>query len=870
MRGERDKSRDRLMNEYAIGARLAARIVALRSRKIDVSPAVLETAANCSPLRELLLDRTIFDDPDVLSTDWLQERASEKDYTDPDLLRVSAAQEEDWRTIAFEDELLAERVEQEEESPAGQMVQTPENGPGLESPENLFEPEQVEQLKLAALTSQNPGDRIEALRKLVYAPADPGEKAGVFVRTLIDSAAEAPVRQEAVTCLKKIGFREELTDAVHRLFEADESDVLYSIRRLHDLLEEGDESEMGLALAVILQLFADSTSSRVLEELLQLITQSAPVLSGHDQKTQQFVRTALRNLNRFYPDLAAPLQKAIAACHKACPETVEELLWAETDRSHEPHVRGFILVLLCDLCSGGRSPIRLAEAAVEGILESDIPEQQRVQLRYALARFGEASVQAAHSKLTNTTGRRRAELVRLLDTLCSETDAGSEVINEAVDSVIDTLEVGDHHTRHCIVETSIIADERLNPRMKKRVTEELLGQISDFRLESTIDEISQTIEQLGPPAVEPLLSYVKRRYPREDADRPFRSLGKIAEKWHGQIEERHVQASISFCRDLMADPQAGRGSFIVPYACFTGYTDAGSSHFHDLLDQLKQLIGEAGFTYQSVEAMGILAGSPNADIQHQREIFQQFKSVLHMEGPEVQGRKYETEEGTVYEFGNEMMFDLQLLPKVLQGLKHIGTNSHIPQELRRELVSELLILWEGASHVRVVWGPGAMSSLIETICAVAACDETPGEMSARLGRSILRFLNKVKVVRSLGEICSRPATDPHIHQLCLETGEAMLGAWETCEEQDEERRAALLVSLGKLAANPGLDQDKPEVSNLRENILSALFRGLREDIQEVRGPLEMLSECPALSSDKRHSIKERLSRVSGLVRTETQ
>ena len=43
MRGERTSDRDALINRYGLSRRLAARVGALLSKKVDVSPTLLET-----------------------------------------------------------------------------------------------------------------------------------------------------------------------------------------------------------------------------------------------------------------------------------------------------------------------------------------------------------------------------------------------------------------------------------------------------------------------------------------------------------------------------------------------------------------------------------------------------------------------------------------------------------------------------------------------------------------------------------------------------------------------------------------------------------------------------------------------------------
>jgi len=207
-----------------------------------------------------------------------------------------------------------------------------------------------------------------------------------------------------------------------------------------------------------------------------------------------------------------------------------------------------------------------------------------------------------------------------------------------------------------------------------------------------------------------------------------------------------------------------------------------------------------------------------------------------------------------------------VVPAMVRGLERIGSGSGTPEDLRREVVKRLLVLWEGVSNVRVVWGPTAVETLIRAICSTACCPHASTHMRLRLGRSMLNSLNKVNVIRSMGDICAYPDADSQMQALCLEAAERMLGEWERCEQQDEERKIALLKSLGQAAANTALDASAAPVQLMRQNVLAALFQGLREGIHEVQRPLALLRDCPDIAKEQRNEIAERLGRAYGLMR----
>jgi hypothetical protein len=139
-------------------------------------------------------------------------------------------------------------------------------------------------------------------------------------------------------------------------------------------------------------------------------------------------------------------------------------------------------------------------------------------------------------------------------------------------------------------------------------------------------------------------------------------------------------------------------------------------------------------------------------------------------------------------------------------------------------------------------------------------------VKVRLGESLLRFLNKINVVRSIGEICAQDDPDPAMRKLATEALEQVLDEWDRCDVQDDERRQALISAGGRIAAASKLDADVADTHRLREQTLQALFSGLRDGYPRVRDVLQALRDSPHLTDAQKRDIDDRLSKAFGLVR----
>jgi len=867
MKGDRTTVPEALVNRYGLSLRLAARIVALLAKRLDVSPTLLEMAGSDETLERLLLDRRLLGDPGALTEEQLRARAGEYGFADGELLRLVDG-EDGWRTLAQEDDVLAEQAQADQGgSPAGTgLIRAAEAGMSRLETEDLFTPEEVARLKLAALTSQTSEERIEAMRKLVFAPLAATQKVGIFVNVLVDATAGDQVRREAIESLERIGFRSDLAEAIRGLFEAGDEEVLYAVGRLGALLKEAEEAEAGVTLAVILDVFSESGRTPVVLELLQLTARSASVLATSAQKTEQFLQSALRHLTLHFDELCVAAEEAIRACWEQIPDVIDGVLWREIERSQDARVRAFLVNVFSRLTSDVERFRKLSGIAVDEILNPRLPEAERSDLRYSLVRMGEGAVAAVLSRLRATKGPGTAELVRLLDTICTGAGVSEKAINEAVQMLLELLQVGEQTTRRRILEAAILSDERIAEPVREKVARELLAHLTEFRLPTTLELIDRNIERLGPSAAEPLFEYARKRYPNDEAERAFLSLARIVRMHDEAVPDKLARTMIEHCLKLFESPGARLGGSVIVLASLCGHTKAGADAFDRVLAAMKDRLQTARYTVSLFEALGIMAGSPNVQAPQQEELFEMFERILSVKAPEVLGVKRETDEGTVYEFGKEVLYETRVVPTVVQGLESICVSDHATLQMRADIVKRLLVLWEGVSNVRVVWGPAGVEALIRAMSSAACCTGIEVDMRVRLGRSLLRFLNKVSVARSMGDICAIEHGGLPMQELCLDAAGKMLSEWEHCDQQDDERKVALLRSLGRTAANTVLDKDHEEVARMRDNVLDALFQGLREGFHEVRAPLEALESFPDLTKKQRDDIHERLSRAYGLMR----
>jgi hypothetical protein len=373
---------------------------------------------------------------------------------------------------------------------------------------------------------------------------------------------------------------------------------------------------------------------------------------------------------------------------------------------------------------------------------------------------------------------------------------------------------------------------------------------------------------LGASAAAPLLDFAERRFPDEDADESLRTLGEVIRTDGELLEEGLLRRVADFCAGAFGRDDVSKGGFVIALSKLCGYTSYGRGRFEEVLGREREGLWKAPYSFEILEGLGILAGSPNAEAEHQRELTDLFLRILNLTPPEEIGRRRETEDGTVYEFGREIEFDTLMVPAAVRGLERVCASEQAPIELREQVVKQFLVLWEGVSNVRIVWSPAGVEALISAISTAGRCEMVEVGVRIRLGRALLNYVNKIAVIRALGEIGSQEDRSGELEPFSVEVARALLREWELCERQDDERKKALLWSVARIASSTSLNARRKAVREMREEAMHALFQGLRENIPDTALSLGMLRDCPDLSREMRSEIGERLQKAVGLVRTE--
>ncbi len=863
-------SKTELTQRFGLSNLMAIRVGALLAQRVECTEAVLELACVMPAVEKLLRHSKLLKLAPALDTDSLAELAKEVG-ADGEVSLVVVARGE-WRTIALEEELLAEEGWSNEEPEAGDAqhalarvgdgeLASPRR-PGMGDMAGVFPEGEVAQLKLTALTSADENTKLEAMRKLMFAPISDQEKGAVMLKILIDPMSK--VRTEALKGLRSLGFDSSLAEAAAALIEGDAAAMAFAADRIGRMMAGATEQEAYIVVELLTETLREAESAALAGSVMRALGAGGPYLVHSDAQLRGILEACMLRLARGERDLIEPARRALVEIGSHAPQHVADLLWAEARTTDVPVVRVFLITTICQLDISGDRGSEVAEAIVDEMLKPDVGEEDRLRLRYGAVRMGAAAIPPLLTSLMRVAPDKKCIVLGVLDAVATERPIPAEDKTRVARCMLDTLKVSGRQVAMHILQSRTCADPDVAPDVQAELAREFLGNLREFQLPDVRERIFDTLTRMGPPAMPAILDFVEDAVQDAETAFAFRVLGSIAEQ-HGQAcAGPYIDRAIERCLQCWDDDSIEEGAFVYALSQICAAGLSSPELVSQLAAQCRDRLWSGRYTFDILEALGVLAGSEACRREEKIGITQVFIDLVRREPPKEVGSEVATEDGIVYVFGAETDFDTIVLPLVVRGLERICMSANTTRSLRDRIIQQLLDAWGEIVNYRIIWGPLAIDALTRTICRIGAHPATALPYRVQIGRVLSRHVDRFSVVQSLGQLFQEAGPADELDELAVECAREMIDVW-TEPDVNEDERAAFLLSLARTMSREHLDPEDKLVRALRRRTIELLFDALKDGVFEVRTALTILRDCPTLPKRQREAIDDRLSKSFGVV-----
>ena len=161
-----------------------------------------------------------------------------------------------------------------------------------------------------------------------------------------------------------------------------------------------------------------------------------------------------------------------------------------------------------------------------------------------------------------------------------------------------------------------------------------------------------------------------------------------------------------------------------------------------------------GLGDQGMVALGHLAASSVCAPELRLDLTERLLRVLHTDVPDapVATEIDVANQELTYLLDDALTRHTDAIPQVLHALAQIGAAPGVPTELQQRVMERLCRQWKRVANWEMVWGPGNIRELGETIARLAERPECPPPQRVQAAEALLVAANQLTIARALARV----------------------------------------------------------------------------------------------------------------------
>jgi len=851
-------TKEQLVQRFGVSRRVAVRACALMARGIDVSAAFMDSLQHRPEAERFLLSNELLQQSGKgrLTPEQFSRMAGEFFESMPPVLIVN---DDGTRVIALQSEREHETVTSLARietplpmlfSPIGAALSVISK----EESEKLFTPEELARLKMTILTSADPAQKIEAIRRLVLSPLTPTQKGTVLIHALSDH--DNQVRMEAADALTALGLNPVIAQSARSFGTGNAKQRTHAAERLGVLAEQVSEAEISVILALLAGAIGTEESVPVKATLIKSFKGACGIVAANRSYAAALLRLLIHELEGAPEALYRPVRDILAEVGRDAPAMMAELVLHELSTIKALSLRRLLFGVLAmfDVPQEGRT--ELAGLAVADLRGSPAPEEECQGIGNMLCDWGTVAIEPLLEALPRSEDAQKIYIVRLLDEIayrCNDPAAAGQIAA----AFLDLLRVSDKHIRTPIIESRVLTYAALPAELKERIAAELLAGLTHFANPRMRSIIETEVVRLGEPA----LAALSELLIDETNDEKRRSACLVlAQIVAGSPEGNRTALAdrmLGLCLQQWRAAPGKKGYMAEAIGRLAALSSAHPEKLREVIDDFRAVILNTHDPFGILLALGYLNETPRLELPARFEIAQTFFDLLDATLPELTDKVMQPQmdgDDEVHQFGREVTAYTEMIPACLEGLEKTYFGVSV-KSLRSRVADFLIGKWHETSDWKTIWGPDAVGVLLRILGRIASDPAVEPEYKARIVEVLAHRVEFVPVVDELAGILSVRDSSSRTGAAACRIGQELLRRAELL--RDNERFSALRA-LGAIASRTNLGKDPEAARKLRERTLHLLFNDVRNGRREAVEALERMENCAALPATLRDEVRQRL------------
>lgn len=726
----------------------------------------------------------------------------------------------------------------------------------------LFKPEDVARLKLTLLTGVNAAEKIEAIRKLAFAPIDKPEKGALYLSVLTDP--DASVRHEAALALRTLGVSADFAEALSTLSIGTVKQKALAASKIKAGAAGYTGAERSVAVAFVASSLSYETDPEIRSMLVETLVPLAPAAAENAASLGLVLRAVLRATAEDFTRLSPHARAVFEAAAKG-GAAVGDVLWAEARTVESRELRQFLQGAVLAVPMSETTRREALAAAAKDIAAAEGDDLEFRTLRQSFTAAGDAALDAFLPLAREAGVDKLQSAIAVLDGLAGAPATTADGRRKVVEFLLDLWERGERAVRMAIMDASAWNGADLPFELRQTVARRFIDQLHTFDSGLGLDLAWTAVRRLGPASIAPLRHTLTESPYAAEREAAARLVADIVLR--EPLGDAALADLIRLLRGLERADSIPPGLAVRVIGTLASRLTGEAPLLAELYADLRSRIGRVSWSSDLFVALCRIAAAPGADPVLAGEMSLQILEVLTGELPSPTYEEKQGPDGREVHIGGAYQVYTEFVPDILEGLAAVWTAGRLAPNVRDRIFDALLKKWDDVVNYRDVWAPANLLHLGEALVKIGGSASCDAARRRRILAALCGAYRNTSVLRILARLAGR-ADDPsdeyatQMETLALNLFK-MLGMNEYSEAGD---RAALIFALGCVGASPRIGTSDARTKELRRRIVEQVIEDRTLEARDRRDVLSILVDSAATPDDLRDVLKRQRTKVSPGVR----
>ncbi len=712
-----------------------------------------------------------------------------------------------------------------------------------------FSNEQIEEIKLQALTSVDTKERLKSLRTSMYIPIPNKDK--IFILTKALSEDDTKIKLESIGFLKYFGIRPQIAEIFKELVSPKISQKKLALDTLLSMVNKLESIEMTVLIIILLSFLKFENDEKLINTGFQLAEKLSPKIISNLEWTLALNRIIIGKLSESFSTFSENSYKLLKTLLYKLDAKIQEIIFDEIDTIPSKNIKGLFLEAFCNTTTLSKKIIsKLPQKIFTELLYWDEMQFECRKLGNCFAKFGIYCLNSIIKNFDSIPQIQKQFFIRLINPVCKSLSISEKISNFLETKFIHFLKKlllnSNKQEFLTILEENIILNVPVSDKFKIKLSIIALKRAGEFMSDRITDLVLILFTKLNINAIDALYKVYTENFDNAIKKVVLKILVNTRSKYDYEKNKKTLDKFLKTLEGDYAFYIEIKEDILKASAALHGVTNMSERKIEQFSSFLKAELPKSSMPWAIVESFTYLVTSESTPLNIILDIANLLINIIHTPIPEIKIDELKTKDTTIYKIYGSVSIFTDLIPATVICLGKIALHPKISNATRAGILRNLLEKYETLSSFKEVWGPASVSTLINTIKNIA----TSQYCSLNTQLNILKVFTKSPLTVSICETVSEilngieltEATDYYFEfyitkilkevQLLKNTG-------------DFESMYYIFKCLIKLLNKEELSINKKKNEFLREKIISALIRYNNENIA---GMYSLLSEVSKMKN----------------------